>query len=133
MARGCEVLISGVLLKCLADDDDKESGWELLQVSDYQGMSPDLNSNGVPKACIEAANESVLSGTKKISKKQEPEQTGIDLIVDSIIALLENSSSYTRALANQAFALITSEVKLSTIELILAVSLNCMSDYLKSF
>ena len=43
------------------------------------------------------------------------------MLVDNIIALLEYSSAYTRSLANQTFAMITSEVQESTIDLILAV------------
>ena len=71
------------------------------------------------KACIEAAKECGIEGQKK--SKDHSTQAGVDIIVDNIIALLEHSSAYTRALANQTFALVTSEVKESTIDLILAV------------
>ena len=54
--------------------------------------------------------------------KDNVDQAAIDVLVDNIIVLLEYSSAYTRALANQTFAMVTPEVQGSTIDLILAVS-----------
>ena len=65
--------------------------------------------------------------SKKKSKKPKndvvlDEQEPIDVVVDTIIGLLEHSTSFNRTVANQAFGLITSLCKESTIELILTVS-----------
>jgi DNA polymerase phi len=46
----------------------------------------------------------------------------IDVLVDSIIGFLDQSTAYLRSVANQAFSLLSSAVQKTTIELILTVS-----------
>ncbi len=45
----------------------------------------------------------------------------VDIMVDTIIGFLEKSTAYMRAVGNQVFALISSSVQASTIDLILTV------------
>lgn len=52
----------------------------------------------------------------------EPIPEPIDILVDSIIGLLEQSMAYLRAVANQAFSLLSSTVQETTVNLILTVS-----------
>ena len=64
---------------------------------------------------------------KKIKKQgmdEEKEEFAppIDILVDIIIGLLEGSTSFTRTIANQSFAMLTPLMTDSTIGLILAVN-----------
>lgn len=63
------------------------------------------------------------SPNKKKRKSEPSEQEPVDVVVDTIIGLLEHSTSFSRSMANQSFSMITPLVKESTIELILAVCL----------
>jgi DNA polymerase phi len=47
----------------------------------------------------------------------------IDILIDVLIGFLETSTAYMRAVANQVFAMLTSAVQVSTLDLIAAVSL----------
>lgn len=80
---------------------------------------------------MEAARK-LLSETKQQKKKKkkqksneelnEDEPASIDLLVDIIIGLLEGSTSFTRTIANESFAMLTPLMTDSTISLVLAVS-----------
>jgi hypothetical protein len=69
------------------------------------------------------------SGNKKSKKPRKasdhadsaPKSEPIDILVDSIIGLLEQSSAYLRSVGNQAFSLLSSAIQESTIDLILTV------------
>jgi len=74
------------------------------------------------------------SGSKKSkkSRKSDPMDTdlipeSIDVLVDSIIGLLEQSTAYLRAVANQAFSLLSSVMQETTVDLILMVSFHSFS------
>lgn len=69
------------------------------------------------------------SGTKKSKKSQKFAGAGaelasepVDILVDSIIGFLEQSTAYLRVVANQVFALLSGAVQESTVDLILSVS-----------
>src|SRR5882762_6470003 len=72
-----------------------------------------------------------VSGNKKARKAPKPSggtdksvSEPIDVFVDSIIGLLEQSTAYLRSVANQAFSLLSSAVQETTIDLILTVRLH---------
>lgn len=54
-------------------------------------------------------------------KKMDPRLEPIDLLVDTIIGLLEKGTSYARNIANQSFTLLSGLVKESTVDLIVTV------------
>ena len=54
-------------------------------------------------------------------KKEDSESEPIDLLVDTILGLLEKGTSYTRSIGNQSFSLLSGLVKESTIDLIVTV------------
>jgi DNA polymerase phi len=82
------------------------------------------------QACIDATTRMFASGSKKNKKSRkstdqtdaEPTSEPIDVLVDSIIGLLEQSTAYLRSVANQAFSLLSSAVQKTTVDLILTVS-----------
>ncbi|KAI5124484.1 hypothetical protein M0805_003011 [Coniferiporia weirii] len=108
---GVEQLLCALLLKCLCDSEG-EADWDSL------------------RDCITASNKLFVSSNGNKSKKKntgdnkddadDGDRTPIDLIVDIIIGLLEQSTSFTRAVANQSFAMLSSLITDSTIDLILA-------------
>ena len=75
------------------------------------------------QACINAVRALFPSrkGAKKSRSKNEETPEPIDVLVDLIIGFMERSTTYLRAIGNQAFALLSGSVKQSTIELILMV------------
>jgi DNA polymerase phi len=63
--------------------------------------------------------------SKKSRKPEDAIETvvePIDVFVDAIIGFLEKPVTYLRMVGNQAFALLSAEVKESTVDLMLAVS-----------
>ncbi|KAL5490426.1 POL5 [Sanghuangporus weigelae] len=111
-ARGAELLLGALVLKCLSDGEDK-TGWEDV------------------KECTEQFAKLLLAPDAKAKKKRrEPKRTEIedkssdrpplDLVVDVIIGLLENSTSFTRVISDQSFGMLASLVTDSTVDLILA-------------
>ncbi|KAH8117507.1 DNA polymerase phi-domain-containing protein [Phellopilus nigrolimitatus] len=106
-ASGAILLLNALTLKCFCDDED-EADWETLH------------------DCVEASTKLfVPTKEKKKKKKQQDGEDGderapIDLIVDIIIGLLEQSTSFTRMIANQSFAMLSPLATDSTIDLILA-------------
>ena len=48
----------------------------------------------------------------------------VDILVDSVIGMLEQSTTYLRTVANQVFSLLSGSTKESTIYLILRVSID---------
>ena len=67
-----------------------------------------------------------FGSTKAPKKKKEndgdADRAPIDILVDIIIGLLENSTNYKRTIANQSFTMLSALVADSTVDLILAVS-----------
>ena len=55
-------------------------------------------------------------------EEKEKSAPPIDILIDIIIGLLEGSTSFTRTIANQSFAMLTPLMTDSTIGLILAVN-----------
>lgn len=110
VTHGIQLLTDTLILKCISDhsDGDDEADWETLD------------------DCLEASTK-LISPTepgKKASKKEKKEveedfQEPINLLVDIIVGLLEHSSSFSRTMANQSFAMLTSLVTDSTVDLIL--------------
>ncbi|KAI0373319.1 hypothetical protein BV20DRAFT_963165 [Pilatotrama ljubarskyi] len=109
-AKGVELLLSSILLhQYCADDDDTDS--EALE------------------NCIDGASRMFPAESKKgkKSRKSMGEDKGkekelpapIDVLVDTVIGFLEKGTAYMRAVANQVFSLLSSQVQESTIDLIL--------------
>lgn len=64
---------------------------------------------------------------KKKSRKaedthEETMEEPVDVLVDTIIGFLEESTSYMRTVGNEVFSLLSGSVKESTIDLIVTVS-----------
>lgn len=57
----------------------------------------------------------------KTEDNSDLESEPVDILVDAIIGCLEHSTAYLRAVANQAFALLSDAVTEGTIDLILTV------------
>ncbi|EJD05959.1 uncharacterized protein FOMMEDRAFT_104342 [Fomitiporia mediterranea MF3/22] len=110
-ARGAELLLNALVLKCMCDDEH-EADWDGVQ------------------ECATVATELFATATKpdkkkkkkeaKLDENEEPERPPIDLIVDFIIGLLEQSTNFSRVVANQSFSMLTPMVVDSTVDLILA-------------
>ncbi|KAI0350071.1 hypothetical protein OH77DRAFT_1100919 [Trametes cingulata] len=109
-AKGVELLLSSILLhQYCADDDDTDS--EALE------------------NCIDGASRMFPAESKKSkkSRKSMGEDKGkekelpapIDVLVDTVIGFLEKGTAYMRAVANQVFSHLSSQVQESTIDLIL--------------
>ena len=71
----------------------------------------------------------MFASNRKKSSQQSPSDGDVeedvqpvDVLVDSIIGMLEQSTAYLRAVANQVFTLLSSSAKGTTIDLILRVS-----------
>lgn len=64
------------------------------------------------------------SGPRRSSIDGDAEEDAepVDVLVDSIIGMLEQSTAYLRTVANQVFSLLSGSVKGTTIDLILRVS-----------
>lgn len=82
----------------------------------------------IMQACLDGVVEAFPSERKGKEQKStidaEPEvkSAPVDILVDIVIGLLEQSTSYTRVVANQVFSMLTGLVQESTIELIVTVS-----------
>jgi DNA polymerase phi len=68
------------------------------------------------------SNKSKKARKSSVDTDMESVSEPIDVLVDSIIGLLEQSTAYLRSVANQAFSLLSSAVQDTTIDLILTVS-----------
>ncbi|KAF9452265.1 hypothetical protein P691DRAFT_661308 [Macrolepiota fuliginosa MF-IS2] len=109
-ARGAELLLVATTLHHYCADDPEEIDNESLQ------------------ACIEGTARMFPEGKKKKDTKKKAEKNidkdesthePVDILVDTIIGFLEKSTAYLRTTANQVFALLSSSVKESTVDLIL--------------
>ena len=79
------------------------------------------------QSCADAVSRmfpAVAKKSKKARKSEgaEGEPEPVDVLVDTVIGFLDQATAYMRAVANQVFALLSSSVQESTIDLILAVS-----------
>ncbi|EIN07831.1 hypothetical protein PUNSTDRAFT_70289 [Punctularia strigosozonata HHB-11173 SS5] len=114
-AQGAQLLIEALYLRDLCSEENEEVDTDPLE------------------ACADAAQRMFLTSSKKAKKKKSRKSSGgdepdvvpdvpepIDILVDAIIGLLENSSSFMRTIANQSFALLSDAATDSTIDLILA-------------
>ncbi|KAK1232279.1 DNA-directed DNA polymerase [Marasmius sp. AFHP31] len=113
-----------------ASEVDKEnaSGAELLlSASIVQQYCAEENEVTIP---LEDLNETVRGFLLSKSKKKKGRKSGppddeatepdpVDVLVDTILGFLEKSTAFMRAVGNQAFSLISSAAKESTIDLIL--------------
>ncbi len=76
---------------------------------------------------MEAGSNLYLKKSKPDSRKEVSDDSDaaipIDILVDIIIGLLENSNAFSRVVANQAFSLLSSKIEESTIALIVTVYL----------
>ncbi|KAL0947063.1 hypothetical protein HGRIS_013204 [Hohenbuehelia grisea] len=105
--KGAGLLLSATILQqyCSPDDD---IDFEVLQ------------------GCLDGVLDMYMERKKsKKSRKsnaasEDPKPEPIDILVDIIIGFMEKSTAYLRAVANQAFALLSASVKESTVDLILA-------------
>ncbi|KAJ8078693.1 DNA-directed DNA polymerase [Marasmius tenuissimus] len=108
-------------------DKENASGVELLlSASIVQQYCAEENEVSIP---LEELNETVrgflLSKPKKKGRKsggaddEAAEPDPVDILVDTILEFLEKSTAFMRAVGNQAFSLISSAAKESTIDLIL--------------
>ena len=125
--NGVRLLLRGLALLCFVEGS--EDDWEVLQVcssATLRNHSPSYmvqECNATAKSFISSTGDS-----KKNSKKRQAEDTSeedrppIDFIVDIIIGLLERSTAFPKSLANLCFAMISSLLTKSSVDLILAVS-----------
>ncbi|KAF7295052.1 hypothetical protein MIND_01043400 [Mycena indigotica] len=109
-AKGMELLLSGMLLDQYVDDQ------------------PERDLTGLEE-CVEACTRLFAPPKKVKSKKNKKASTDepqsdlpepIDIVVDTIIGFLEKSTAFLRVVGNQAFTLISSSVRASTVDLILS-------------
>ncbi|PFH52419.1 hypothetical protein AMATHDRAFT_139897 [Amanita thiersii Skay4041] len=106
-SRGAELLLLATLLQSYCSSAGSKVGDEELE------------------ACINAINQFFPIKKKKGPKIAETDDTEtsfepIDTLVDTIIGFMEKSTAYLRVVGNQAFASLSSAIKESTIDLILA-------------
>ncbi|KDQ59553.1 hypothetical protein JAAARDRAFT_127225 [Jaapia argillacea MUCL 33604] len=112
-AKGAELLLLSTLVHQYCADEDEKTDTEALE------------------ACIDAASRLLPPAETKRSKKSRKSESQpvvssdelpapVDVMVDTIIGFLEQSTLYMRTVANQVFSLLSSEVKESAIDLILA-------------
>ncbi|KAG6831186.1 hypothetical protein H0H92_012326 [Tricholoma furcatifolium] len=106
-AKGAELLLSATVLQQYCSDEDDELDTEALEASidGATRMFPQgkKSKKGRKSATVEAT---------------EPAPEPIDIFVDTIIGFLEKSTAYMRTVGNQVFALLSSAVQESTIDLI---------------
>ncbi|KAL5533021.1 POL5 [Sanghuangporus sanghuang] len=110
-ARGAELLLGALILKCLSDGEN-EAGWEDVKecTEQFTKLLPALDVKAKKKR----------KESKRADKEDEPsDRPPVDLVVDVIIGLLENSTSFTRVIADQSFGMLASLVNDSTVDLIL--------------
>ncbi|KAL5529108.1 hypothetical protein ACEPAG_5082 [Sanghuangporus baumii] len=111
-ARGAELLLGALILKCLCDGED-EAGWEDVKecTEQFTKLLPAPDAKAKKKR-----KEPVRADIEDKSADRPP----VDLVVDVIIGLLENSTSFTRVISDQSFGMLASLVTDSTVDLILA-------------
>ncbi|KAI0340127.1 hypothetical protein BDW22DRAFT_1486396 [Trametopsis cervina] len=123
-ARGAQLLLSATLVHLYCTDDNNDDG-------DEAG-----NDSEALEACIDAASrmfpvepETQKKGSAKKGKdkaiagatdESDDAPAPVDVLVDTVIGFLERATAYMRAVANQAFALLSGSVQESTVDLILA-------------
>ncbi|KDN51531.1 hypothetical protein RSAG8_00076, partial [Rhizoctonia solani AG-8 WAC10335] len=96
-SRGTELLISALLLETYNEEEDDSDALE---------------------SCLDAT-EKLFSLSKRSKTTEGDEHSPIDLLIDVIIGMLEKSSTFGKAVAIQAFGLLSGRVESSTIDLIL--------------
>ena len=128
-AKGAELLLLGMLLQHYAAEqpDVSTATLEVCNLA-YNGTACLLIIEA--KDCLSATARIFFhakkSNGKKAGKEKAIEEAAdasepIDIIVDSIIGFLEKSTAFLRVVGNQAFSLMSSSVKKSSIDLILLV------------
>jgi DNA polymerase phi len=126
-AKGAELLLLGsVLHQYIADEEGIDT--DVLEVRIFSAFLKILTLI-IYQACVNATTRMFASGSKKTKKSRKSDPTdadlipeSIDVLVDSIIGLLEQSTAYLRAVANLAFSLLSSAMQETTVDLILMVS-----------
>ncbi|CAE6491505.1 unnamed protein product [Rhizoctonia solani] len=99
-SRGTELLISALLLETYNEEEDSDALDDALE------------------SCLDAT-EKLFSLSKRSKTTEGDEHSPIDLLIDVIIGMLEKSSTFGKAVAIQAFGLLSGRVESSTIDLIL--------------
>lgn len=122
-SQGIELLILGLLLIGLLHDE--EADWENLRVSLKLVLQGSIHIYQFKDAVDSSKN--LFPGLKEHKRKSlntenSDDKPPIDLIVDIIIGLLEQATTFSRTLANQSFSMLTSLIESTSIELILTVS-----------
>lgn len=71
-----------------------------------------------------ASDKNKKKGSQQSPRYGDSEEDAepVDVLVDSIIGMLEQSTAYLRTVANQVFSMLSSSTKGTTINLILRVS-----------
>ncbi|KAG8748741.1 hypothetical protein FRC10_000132 [Ceratobasidium sp. 414] len=99
-SRGAELLISALLLQVYTGEDE--------------------SSNDVLESCLDATEKLFsLSKKAKPSSSDDDEHSPIDLLVDTIVGMLEASSGFSRTMATTAFGMLSGRAEKSTVDLIL--------------
>lgn len=71
----------------------------------------------------QGTSKKAKKATEDLAELEDAAFEPIDVLVDTIIGYLENSTAYMRSISNQVFALLSGSVKGTTIDLIVTVSL----------
>ncbi|KAG8715114.1 DNA-directed DNA polymerase [Ceratobasidium sp. 394] len=99
-SRGAELLISALLFQTYTEEDDSNSD--------------------VLESCLDATEKLFnLSKKAKPSSPDDDEHSPIDLLVDTIVGMLEASSGFSRTMATTAFGKLSGRIEESTIDLVL--------------
>ncbi|KIL68594.1 hypothetical protein M378DRAFT_190984 [Amanita muscaria Koide BX008] len=109
------------LQKNESTDARKGAEW-LLLLTLFQSYCGARKAAEELEACIDGVSRLFASGKRKTQgsdDEKEEVQEPIDVLVDLVIGFMEQSSGYLRTIGNQAFALLSSAIKQSTIDLIL--------------
>ncbi|KZT11636.1 uncharacterized protein LAESUDRAFT_720895 [Laetiporus sulphureus 93-53] len=110
-ARGAELLLMATLLHHYCADDD----------ADLEALESCIDgaSRMFPEKRAKHKKKSRKSSSEAENSTEEKAPEPVDVLVDTIISLLEKATAYMRAVANQAFSMLSGSVQESTIELIL--------------
>ncbi|KAH7340489.1 DNA polymerase phi-domain-containing protein [Rhizoctonia solani] len=99
-------------------DDDASRGAELLISALLLETYNEENDSDVLESCL-GATEKLFGLSKQSKTAGDDEHSAIDLLTDVIIGMLEKSSAFGKAVAIQAFGLLSGRVENSTIDLVL--------------
>lgn len=123
-AKGAELLLSAIVVQQYnANEEDRDSA--ALEVRMFYRFM--LLILIVHQVCIDAITRMFVPNNKnkrksrKSSNDAESASEPIDILIDTIIGFLEQSTAYLRSMGNHAFSLLSGVVEETTIDLILTV------------